>query len=333
MFFEILLVIIISYLLGSISPGYFFSKIKRKDLRKCHPHYNIGATNTCYNIGLFYGIITGIIDVLKGSLAFIIALKFLANPDLALIFSLPVILGHNYPFYLEFHGGKGFATSIGLLAVSLFYTRSFVMLIVIILLSAYSLYISTRVKLIQPKRKLYRLAGFIIPLLYFFTNKSLVLNIIFIALIVFITLDVLRLLRSKFNHELFDKLKALLKPKEENTVSTTTLFLVSAILTLSFSQKEVAIISIIFFLVGDTVAEIFGKVYRDLKIGRKSVEGSLACFSSCIIIGSLLINPLNISIFFVIKAAFFASLIELASQKIDDNLTMPVGTALLLSFI
>lgn len=333
MIFKILLVMLISYLLGSISTGYFFSRIKHKDLRKLHPNYNIGATNTYHNIGKIYGILTGIIDLSKGSLAFLIGLKLLSNPDLALIFSLPVILGHNYPFYLEFHGGKGFATSLGLLIISLFYTRSWVMLIVLILLSIYGLLNSRRIKIVKPKRKLYRLTGFIIPLLYFFTDKSVILNITFIALIIFLTLDVLRILSRRFNHELFERLKSFVKPKEEYSMSTTTLFLISATLTLAFSQKEVAITAIIFFIVGDTVAEIFGKIYRDYKIGRKSLEGSLACFSSCIMIGTLLIAPLSISLFFVIKAAFFASLIELASQKIDDNLTMPIGTALLLSFL
>ena len=78
------------------------------------------------------------------------------------------------------------------------------------------------------------------------------------------------------------------------------------------------------------MAEVFGRVYKKWKIGKKSLEGSAFGFGLNFLVGIFLIGPLNLTLIFIIKAALFSAVIELASQKIDDNLTMPIGTAILL---
>ena len=103
--------ILVSYLIGSIPTAYLFGKLfKRIDLRQ-YGSGNVGATNAWRVLGKKIGIITLIIDILKGFAAVTIIARFFSGTPL--ICGLAAILGHNFPVYLKFRGGKGVATSLG----------------------------------------------------------------------------------------------------------------------------------------------------------------------------------------------------------------------------
>jgi glycerol-3-phosphate acyltransferase PlsY len=107
------LIVIIAYLVGSISLGYFFGRlVKGIDLRKVG-RKNTGGTNTWVNVGAVYGIITIIFDVFKGTIMVVIAL--LMNMPMVVVYLVALfsVIGHNHPFYLNFKGGRGTATSFG----------------------------------------------------------------------------------------------------------------------------------------------------------------------------------------------------------------------------
>jgi len=103
--------ILFSYLIGAVPTGYLFGRLlKGIDIRQ-YGSGNIGATNVWRVLGKKIGIVTLIIDILKGLAAVtLIAHFFSATP---LICGLAAILGHNFPIYLKFRGGKGVATSVG----------------------------------------------------------------------------------------------------------------------------------------------------------------------------------------------------------------------------
>ena len=329
MILEIIISILISYLLGSLSPGYFFGKLNDIDIRK-FGNKNTGAANVYRVISPKAGIITAIIDIVKGSLAFLISNFILQIPDAALFLSFFAVIGHNYPFYLKFRGGKGAATSWGIALASLFFTQSLLAFLVVLYVIVFSFAISRKLEFNKPSRKILRAAALIFPLWYFFFGQKQALIIISIALILFLLLDIVRLSSEKLNAEVFKRLKGFIKRKEKKLLSTTTLFLLSSTLVIALFPMQIAFISILFFLVGDTMAEVFGRVYKKWKIGKKSLEGSAFGFGFNFLIGIFLIGPLNLTLIFIIKAALFSAVIELASQKIDDNLTMPIGTAILL---
>lgn len=111
---EIALIVLISYIIGSLSPAYIIGKIQGNvDVRQ-HGSGNAGTTNVFRVLGLKSAIITFILDLLKGMIAVIIGRKILGY-DGALLASVLVVIGHNYPIFLNFKGGKGIATSIGVL--------------------------------------------------------------------------------------------------------------------------------------------------------------------------------------------------------------------------
>lgn len=118
---EIGISVVIGYLLGSISFSYIFGKkLKKVDIRR-YGSGNAGATNTLRVLGVGPAIFVLFLDVLKGIVAVVIGL-YLVGPGLAPALSgLAAIFGHNWPVFLRFKGGKGVATTIGVLATLVFW--------------------------------------------------------------------------------------------------------------------------------------------------------------------------------------------------------------------
>ena len=111
------LILIFSYLLGSNPNGLIFGKlIWHKDLRKFGSK-NIGATNAWRVIGKPAGILIFLLDFLKGALSIFIAQSFGGSAWVVMFAGLFAIIGHSFSIYLNFHGGKGVATGLGVIAV------------------------------------------------------------------------------------------------------------------------------------------------------------------------------------------------------------------------
>ena len=115
---ERLLCVVIGYLFGLIQTGYIYGKIKSIDIRK-HGSGNAGTTNVLRTLGWKAGVITFIGDCLKCVLAVaIVDFIFIQDPRqvlYAMYAGLGAVLGHNFPFYLKFKGGKGIASTVGLI--------------------------------------------------------------------------------------------------------------------------------------------------------------------------------------------------------------------------
>ena len=112
------LVIIISYLIGAIPFAYIMTRlITGKDVRDFGSG-NVGATNAGRVLGFKYGFLVAVLDVLKAILAVNIT-RSLLSPELPeyylLIAALFVIIGHNWTIFLGFSGGKGVATTCGVI--------------------------------------------------------------------------------------------------------------------------------------------------------------------------------------------------------------------------
>ena len=109
------IIILLGYLLGSIPTAYIASRLaKRRDIRQMGDG-NVGAANAFRNLGARTGIGVFLVDAGKGALAIFIAQ--VANlPQIAILLTgLATVIGHNWPVFLRFRGGKGFSTIIGVL--------------------------------------------------------------------------------------------------------------------------------------------------------------------------------------------------------------------------
>lgn len=110
-------VFLLSYFLGCVSTGYYLVRLRTgKDIREIGSG-NIGARNVGRELGHTGFLLTLLIDGAKGAFAVWIAKHFSSDTRLEIIAMLAVVIGHNWPVQLRFHGGKGVSTSFGALLV------------------------------------------------------------------------------------------------------------------------------------------------------------------------------------------------------------------------
>lgn len=121
---EYIIIAIIAYLIGSINFSILISKKKAGyDIRQ-KGSGNAGTTNMLRNLGKKYAAITLICDVLKGVVAIVIAIivgNILGDTNKALLVQIAgvaVVIGHTFPIFFGFKGGKGVATSLGILLMT-----------------------------------------------------------------------------------------------------------------------------------------------------------------------------------------------------------------------
>ena len=182
---EVIIVAITSYLIGSIPFGFILTKIfLKKDIRDIGSG-NIGATNALRtgNKSLGYG--TLLLDILKAIIP-VIYTK-LNYPDYIFITSMFVFIGHVFPVWLKFKGGKGVAPYVGILfSINLIYGIVFVIIwIITFLISKYSSLASL-------------IASFTIPIyLLFFNNENLIFFSIMFVLIFYTHRENVKRLKNK----------------------------------------------------------------------------------------------------------------------------------------
>ena len=135
---ELILIISVSYLMGSIPFGLILTKVfLKKDIRDFGSG-NIGATNVLRTGNKLIGYFTLILDVLKAVIPVLyVKLNF---PELVYISSLSTFIGHVFPIWLKFKGGKGVATYVGILfSINYFFGIIFIVSwLIIFFISKYS---------------------------------------------------------------------------------------------------------------------------------------------------------------------------------------------------
>jgi len=102
------------YLLGGVPFGLLYSRLRKREDIRDYGSGNVGATNVLRTYGWAPGLITLLLDVLKGMLPVYLVLAWApGNQGLAVAAGAAAVVGHVYPVYLGFDGGKGVATSTG----------------------------------------------------------------------------------------------------------------------------------------------------------------------------------------------------------------------------
>tara|TARA_B100001250_G_scaffold296651_1_gene258182 strand:- start:217 stop:792 length:576 start_codon:yes stop_codon:yes gene_type:complete len=171
---DYLIIILISYLLGSIPFGLLLTKFfLNKDIRKIGSG-NIGATNVLRSGNKLIGYTTLFFDIFKAVLP-VIYIK-LNHSEFIYITSLCVFLGHVFPIWLKFNGGKGVATYLGILfSINLIYGLVFVITwIIVFILSKYSSLSSL-------------LGSLSIPIYLFISNDHQIIFFIIMFVLIFYT--------------------------------------------------------------------------------------------------------------------------------------------------
>ena len=180
------------------------------------------------------------------------------------------------------------------------------------------------------RRKGIHLAGLILPVIYLLLDKPTMLILIGTATGFALTVELMKWLSRRFSKLFFQIFASLLRTHERKGAMTgATYYLISAFLCIFFFPKTIAIVCIFFMILGDLAAALVGKMWGRTKLlGKKSLEGSAACFVVCAAIALVNLNPV-----IAIIGASVATIVELMPFPIDDNLTVPLVSGAVMHFL
>lgn len=160
---EIILCLLLGYLLGCLNPAALMGKLKNIDLRQVGTR-NLGASNVLLCIGKASGFIVMALDIAKGYFSVKLAKALFPLLSVAgLVAGIGAILGHVFPFYLQFRGGKGLAAYAGLV---LAYDPWIFLILLIICVAA--------VLIVNYAYAMPMTGGFLFPVLAWLRSRSLV---------------------------------------------------------------------------------------------------------------------------------------------------------------
>ncbi|MGH7740086.1 MAG: diacylglycerol/polyprenol kinase family protein [bacterium] len=190
----------------------------------------------------------------------------------------------------------------------------------------------TERKPFQAFRKIYHVvSASILPLIYFYNPlhqstedlRAMLLWMVTPAFGVSFLLDWFRLNDRRFNSKFMKIFSVLIRGTEHDRFNGATFLCFAFSLVLFFFSRKVAITAMLFLSLGDTAAELGGLYFGRLKIFRRSAEGTFAFFLVAFAIAWALLGNWRVAVFSAAAGAF----IELFSFELDDNLTVPIGSA------
>ena len=174
-------------------------------------------------------------------------------------------------------------------------------------------------------RKVIHIFNIIIPLFHIYILKDKIDMIIFLsAMVIFCFFIEIFRSQSSFISKFFEKYLFFMMRSFEKQGSLTgsTWVFVGALITIILVPQPFSLLALFFLAFGDTLAALVGMRFPFIKIGNKTLSGSLACFIMCLSVG--LILDFEISSEIILIGAFTATIVELISIKIDDNILIPV---------
>lgn len=137
---KIILCLILGYLLGSLNFAIIYSKLRGDDIRN-HGSGNAGATNVLRTYGKLPALFVFLLDISKGVIAVLLVRSVFHSELLECSAALGAVLGHNFPIYYKFAGGKGVSTSLAVL-LALHYPTALIAMATFIIVVLVTKYVS-----------------------------------------------------------------------------------------------------------------------------------------------------------------------------------------------
>lgn len=167
----------------------------------------------------------------------------------------------------------------------------------------------------------------LIPFLYYILPKGVAILALALFALLFIVIDYVRLHVGSVRKLFMLLFGQLLRRRELYTLTGGSYLLLACLVAIIvFPDRGIFIASILFLTIGDTVAALFGLRFGRSKFFRKSIEGTLACLASCVIVAyfvSILPNaslPLKIGLI----GAVIATIVEALPVEVNDNVVIPI---------
>lgn len=186
-------------------------------------------------------------------------------------------------------------------------------------------------------RRLYHMLGvsIIAGLYYFIPRKEMLILFVGFTLLC-VTVDLFRLQSKKLNDRLLAAFGSFIRKSEVNNLTGMTYLTIGVTTIAVIFPKEIVTLALLMLAVGDPVSSIFGIMYgKDVLVGKKTLQGALAGFIACTIVGLLYFSMSGIMTERLILASLIAGLIGAISELtpvlgLDDNFTFPIISSCLL---
>ncbi len=179
------------------------------------------------------------------------------------------------------------------------------------------------------RRKGIHLFGLLVPIVYIFVETRAAVVAVGVLVVVALLIELVKAVLPSFSIIFLRVLTPLLRSHErDGAITGATYYLIGSFLSIVLFPKFLAIICILFMIFGDMSAALIGKQWgRTRLFTRKTLEGSVACFMVCVFIALVKFNPVV-----AIVGALAATLVELLPTGLDDNLTMPLLSGVVMEF-
>lgn len=187
----------------------------------------------------------------------------------------------------------------------------------------------------NPARRLFHAAATIIlPTLSFFLPRPAFLILAWAALLAFLVLEVVRFASPSVNSRFTKVFRPVLRAREEKGPHAAVYVLISTVVCFWVFPQPVAAAALFFLALGDASAGLVGERWGRVRIGNKSLEGTLSFFAASLAAGFLLraaAVPLPGAT--IALGAFVAAAVELLPLPWDDNLTVPIAAGLAMALL
>lgn len=178
-------------------------------------------------------------------------------------------------------------------------------------------------------RKIIHLFFSIIPLSYIFLDRKIILLLTTSLSGIFLIIEFMRFKIPKFKKLFKGIFGKMLKNEEEERITGATWLMLSFTLCILIFKKEIAILSLLFMTISDTIASIGGKLFGRHKIMNKTLEGSILFLVSAFIITIFFKINIHLKLF----SSFAGTIAEIIPSPLDDNLFVPLVVGGLLEIL
>jgi len=199
-------------------------------------------------------------------------------------------------------------------------------------------------------RKLMHFAALVIPFLYYFyiKNAKIAIAILLPIALLCLVIDASRIENPKLKNKFYKLFGANLRDEETSQLTGASYLLTSSVVAIAIFPSEIAFLAISYLAIGDTFAALIGQGFgkRQIKHTNKTLEGLLGSFVSCSIFGLFIyflkfkkvytdpatkVDPTPYVIM-ILAGALAASLVEVIDLHINDNITIPIISGIVMSF-
>ncbi|MCH7887198.1 MAG: hypothetical protein IIA58_04480 [Candidatus Marinimicrobia bacterium] len=183
---------------------------------------------------------------------------------------------------------------------------------------------------LEIRRKLIHLISISIPVGYLFIERDTTLVILAAVFVLSLSIEIGRLFIPRIRSRVHPIFAPIMRVAEERKLSGATYLLAGAWITIYFFEKDIAVIALLLVSISDAAAAIVGTAYGKVHLWQKTLEGSTAFFAST---GLIMIAMRNLSVEQMLVGLFVGTLVELLPIPVNDNLTLPIITALVMQSV